>query len=240
MSNERHLSDPSLVLFDMDKTLIDVSRHYIEAYRIALQTVFGIDGEPNHERHPGNTQVNIMRAICEEKGVPPGVISDRLGKAMEVLASETLARLDSDLSADVLPGVIPLLDELQRRDNALALVTCTIARIGNVVLKRSGLRRYFPARAFGDEVSTREDLLRLAVDRADSVYDLDVVPKTRPPLVVIGDAPRDLQAGRAIGAKVIAVATGYHSVQDLKAHHPDEILPGFEDWEAAANCILAA
>lgn len=231
-------SDRKLVIFDMDKTLVDVSRHHIAAYSIAMQTVFGVDGEPDYRIHPGNTQANIMRAICLEQGVPERIIDERLDRAMDVLASEVTSRLATDLRGDVLPGVNSLLEQIRERCHALALATGSITRSAEVILERARLADYFPACAFGDEVDDRESLLRLAVERARTAYGLDLPEGEFPDLVVVGDAPRDVEAGRALGARVIAVATGYHSVEQLGAHGPDVVLASLEDWRLALSHIL--
>ncbi len=38
---------------------------------------------------------------------------------------------------------------------------------------------------------------------------------------VVGDTPKDISAARQAGAKVVAVATGGFSVDDLRAYQPD-------------------
>lgn len=237
VSAGRQASHRGLVIFDMDKTLVDVSRHHVAAYRATLQTVFGVDGEPDYRVHPGNMQPYIMRAICLENGVPERIIDERLDAAMDGLAADMRARLDTDLTGDILPGVVPLLKQLRRRHYALALATGTISRTAAIVLDRTGLGDYFPARAFGNEVEDRESLLRLAAQRASQAHGLALEPGGRPPLVVVGDAPRDIQAGRAVGARVIAVATGYHSLEHLSALNPDVLLPSLADWRAALGHI---
>jgi phosphoglycolate phosphatase-like HAD superfamily hydrolase len=40
-------------------------------------------------------------------------------------------------------------------------------------------------------------------------------------VVVVGDTPHDIRCGRAIGAKVLAVATGGARLEELKLHQPD-------------------
>jgi phosphoglycolate phosphatase-like HAD superfamily hydrolase len=40
-------------------------------------------------------------------------------------------------------------------------------------------------------------------------------------ILVIGDTPHDIQCGRAIGARVLAVATGTNSIAELKSNRPD-------------------
>ena len=39
-------------------------------------------------------------------------------------------------------------------------------------------------------------------------------------VLVIGDTPRDIECGRAIGAKILAVATGIFSIDQLRTHQP--------------------
>jgi phosphoglycolate phosphatase-like HAD superfamily hydrolase len=46
---------------------------------------------------------------------------------------------------------------------------------------------------------------------------------------VIGDTPGDVRCGRAIGAKVIAVATGESSLDELAACRPDHVAADFSD-----------
>jgi phosphoglycolate phosphatase len=39
--------------------------------------------------------------------------------------------------------------------------------------------------------------------------------------VVIGDTPLDIRCARAIGAKVLAVATGMVPIEELESHKPE-------------------
>jgi phosphoglycolate phosphatase-like HAD superfamily hydrolase len=56
-------------------------------------------------------------------------------------------------------------------------------------------------------------------------------------VVVIGDTPRDVECGRAIGARVLAVATGKFTVEELKTHRPDWVVPTLEEFAIAeASC----
>jgi phosphoglycolate phosphatase len=49
---------------------------------------------------------------------------------------------------------------------------------------------------------------------------------------VIGDTPGDVRGGRAIGAKVLAVATGDSTHAELAATQPDHLLADLSDVEA--------
>jgi phosphoglycolate phosphatase len=51
---------------------------------------------------------------------------------------------------------------------------------------------------------------------------------------VIGDTPSDVRCGRAIGARVVAVGTGFYSMDDLVAAEPDHL---FEDFGDASELL---
>jgi phosphoglycolate phosphatase-like HAD superfamily hydrolase len=57
--------------------------------------------------------------------------------------------------------------------------------------------------------------------------------------VIIGDTPRDIGCARAYGARAIAVATGWHTLEDLAAHGPDHAFPDLADVERALAAMLA-
>jgi phosphoglycolate phosphatase-like HAD superfamily hydrolase len=57
--------------------------------------------------------------------------------------------------------------------------------------------------------------------------------------VIIGDTPRDIGCARAYGATAIAVATGWHSLEDLAAHRPDHAFADLSDLDLALAAMLA-
>ena len=54
---------------------------------------------------------------------------------------------------------------------------------------------------------------------------------------IIGDTPHDIECGKVIGAKTIAVATGKYSVAELAAHEPTAVFPDFADTAAFLRVI---
>ena len=50
-------------------------------------------------------------------------------------------------------------------------------------------------------------------------------------IFVIGDTPHDIDCGRAIGAKTVAIATGSFSSEQLAAHQPDYLFNDLSDTE---------
>jgi phosphoglycolate phosphatase len=118
------------------------------------------------------------------------------------------------------PGVVPVLERLERRGNLLGLVTGNLTRIGWRKLERAGLRRYFRFGAFGEMARTRAGLARLAVRQARASGWIS----RETPVSLVGDAPQDILAARANGIRSISVNTGITPLTDLVSLQPDILL----------------
>jgi phosphoglycolate phosphatase-like HAD superfamily hydrolase len=75
----------------------------------------------------------------------------------------------------------------------------------------------------------------IAVNRAKEVLGREFRGKD---VVIIGDTPADIDCGRGLGVKSIAVATGPYSCQELCIHQPDFCFPDLTDTEAIISAIL--
>jgi phosphoglycolate phosphatase-like HAD superfamily hydrolase len=56
-------------------------------------------------------------------------------------------------------------------------------------------------------------------------------------MVIVGDTPSDIQCGRPIGARAIAVATGHYTVESLAEHAPDAVFSNLSDTRAVLAAI---
>jgi phosphoglycolate phosphatase-like HAD superfamily hydrolase len=52
-------------------------------------------------------------------------------------------------------------------------------------------------------------------------------------VLVVGDTPLDIRCGRAIGAKVLAVASGGATLEELRPHRPDWAVADLSQISAA-------
>jgi len=125
------------------------------------------------------------------------------------------------LERKVCPGVRRTLLRLQRRGAVVGLVTGNLSRIGWKKMERAGLRPYFRFGAFAELAKDRAGLVRVAIRHARR--ERWIAPDSR--ISLIGDHPNDVRAARANGIRAIAVATGLVSIEELRSHEPDVILP---------------
>ena len=116
----------------------------------------------------------------------------------------------------VLPGIIRLLDALrERKDCVVALLTGNLVRGAEIKLSHTA----------SGTISSLERLLMTIMSvtnspdsraRALEKHGEEFSPEN---IFVIGDTPRDIECGKFIGAKTVAIATGNYSRDQLAAHH---------------------
>jgi len=151
-----------------------------------------------------------------------------------------LKRLPSCLergNGRVLPGIVALLRSLSGRDDVLVgLLTGNVRAGARVKLGHFGLDEYFAFGGFGDLHLDRDDVAREALAEVQQRLNGFLVPER---VWVIGDTPLDVRCARAIGARAAAVATGWHSVDELAAHDPDLLLCDLSDATEVLNRLSA-
>jgi phosphoglycolate phosphatase-like HAD superfamily hydrolase len=135
-----------------------------------------------------------------------------------------------------MPGVMPLLHALRAHDGSeLALLTGNFEAAAYRKLGAFGIAEFFPWGAFGEESAERAELARVAMRRAE---ERAIPPHVRQRAVVIGDTPHDVDCARAVGARVLAVATGSYSVAQLTAANADIVLPDLSDTDRVVDLLL--
>jgi phosphoglycolate phosphatase-like HAD superfamily hydrolase len=108
----------------------------------------------------------------------------------------------------------------------------------NAITKLSvfGLDGYldFEAGGYGSDDEVRANLVGVAQERASAKYGARF---DKGNTVLIGDTPRDVQAGRNGGAHVIAVVSGSDSMEALLAEGADIVLPDLRDTRAVMEAV---
>ena len=207
-----------IILFDIDGTLLASGG----AGKLALETAFTEDFGQEirfHVPYSGRTDRAIVRELFESHNVV------HTPENVEKLMAGYLRRLPECLvrmQGRVLPGVADLLAHLGGRNQvAVGLLTGNVRAGAKVKLGHFGLFEHFAFGGFGDHHFDRDDVAREALAAVrDHVRDHVNVDR----VWVIGDTPLDVRCARAIGAKVLAVATGTHTFEELAASGPDLVL----------------
>jgi len=223
-----------LLLFDIDGTLT-IGGPGKAAFGAALTRTFGTAGPIVNHDFSGKTDPLILRELLTAAGHAPHQIQAGLSRFWDLYLAELEARIAAD-PVTVLPGVRALLAALaDRNDVQLGLVTGNVRGGAKVKLGSVGLWEHFPIGAFGCDHEVRDELPPVALQRARAHWGR---PFRGEDTVVIGDTPRDVACGKAVGAATVAVTTGRFSAAALQRADADWVLPGFADARAALTAVL--
>ena len=207
-----------LVLFDVDGTLVISRGAGRRAMSRALVETFGTAGPIGDYDFRGMTDLRIVSDLMDAAGIPPTRVRERLDACFEAYVRALEEALATG-GVEVLPGIPALVRELATRDDVvLGLLTGNIEAGARVKLAPTGLLPYFRLGAYGSDDADRNCLPPVAAARAERLVGHRFPPDR---IVVIGDTPLDVACARACGAVAVAVATGFHPMQDLVACAPD-------------------
>lgn len=222
-----------LVLFDIDKTLLDVSRGHISAFSEAFKIVYGVDATIDIINHHGMTDQQIIIDVLKKNGLDEQTIRSKLEKCMNVMA-KSFDKLVVKDEISVLSGVKELLEELNKRGVLMGLVTGNLESIARGKLTKVGLNHYFKVGGFGSDDINRANLVKLAIRRAEENFNF----KFDNNVFLFGDTPNDIKAGKDANARTVGVTTGIYSKEELENAGADFILENLKNMKKVLKIVL--
>lgn len=214
-----------LILFDIDGTLLHSQGVGGSAMERAGRRVLGPSFSLAGIDFGGALDPWIFREAANRMGRPDA--HEHHDAFHEAYLVELALGLESGQVPSIIPGVDAALRGLAERTHVtLGLVTGNYAKAAPMKLRAAGLDpSQFVLGAFGDDGPTRPDLVRLAIEK----WALRGAEPDRRRVVVIGDTPRDVDCAQKNGCRSIAVATGRHSLEQLRATEADEVVRDLAD-----------
>ena len=218
---------PALLLFDIDGTLLLSGRAGLRAMTRAFAQAFGIADAFASASFSGRTDSFLVSHALTAAGLPDTVEHHtRFRDAYLPLLAEEIEHPGTGHKG-LMPGARELLDALGEYDHLqVALLTGNYRDAAEIKLTYFELWEFFEWGAFSDDSADRNALVPIARQRAGT-YDVPAEALKR--VIVIGDTPYDIECARVGGAQSIAVATGGHTVEELRAAGADIVLADLSD-----------
>lgn len=222
----RYLTDglmpKRLILFDIDGTLLLASGVGRRALGEAMLEIFGTASQIDTHPFGGKTDYLTLVELLRDHGYDAQFIWEQM-PVFEQAAARHLTRLVQAPVARALPGAIDAIHALRHDPMILiGLVTGNCASTAPIKLRAAGFDpAWFPIGAYGSESLDRNALPALALERAIAHTGCTLTPEN---ITIIGDTVADIACARAVGARAIAVCTGYTAREDLIAARPDHLL----------------
>ena len=220
-----------LYLFDIDGTLIGGDGSGRRAFERACHEHLGILGALEHLRLDGMTDPLILESVFRHH-------HDRAptGEEARAIFDVYVRHLEAEVAAGlyhVKPAVAETLDLLESRGATIGLATGNLEAGARIKLQRGDLWRRFAFGGFGDDAPAttdgRAELVRTAIRRGSERAGRSFL---RDEIWVIGDTPKDIAAAHAAGARCVGVATGWYTIDQLRAAEADAAFPTMAEWLA--------
>lgn len=202
-------------LFDIDGTLLrDPGRVHYNAFSKACLEVLGHPLSLEPVTVAGSTDPRILRDAFAAAGIAEETWRPHQPHILQAICS-AVERDAAAMQLTIMPGVIDALRHLAAAGKWLGVATGNLESIGWLKLERTGLREHFTFGGFSDEHEQRSAMIGAAARTARQAAGENAS------LVIVGDTPFDIEAARANGLPVIAVATGHSSFDRLMEQAPE-------------------
>jgi phosphoglycolate phosphatase-like HAD superfamily hydrolase len=229
-----------LVLFDIDGTLLHGGTLWRECFEGAFQACFP-DVVVKKVGFNGKTDPQICHELMGEKP-----LGSAITKPVRMILDEYLDRVEKALptranEVEALPGTHDLLKELSGIAGLqLGLLTGNVRRGAKIKLRAAKMDHFFDFGeygAFGDDHWDRYCLPRIAASRAMKRDGIEYQGKE---IIVIGDTIHDVNCGKSIGVRSIAVGTGRNVDRaELLAAQPDHFFENLSDIHAVIRAMCS-
>jgi phosphoglycolate phosphatase len=221
-----------LLLFDIDGTLIHSGGAGVRALKSAFKERFGVADDLHGIEIAGMTDSGIVVSILKKNDIP--ATNENIGGFLDSYVHFLSLELPRR-KGKLLPGVLDLLEKLKSRPQlVLGLLTGNVSRGARLKLEHYGVWHFFEFGAFADDHQDRNRLGSFARARAKEKHGREFSPSQ---IDVIGDTPRDIACGKAIGARTIAVATGTWSREELAKYQPDFLIDDLSNVEGLIHTL---
>lgn len=195
---------PRLVLFDIDRTLLDTHGGNKRAMLRAGRSVYGSSFDLEGVDRSGRLDAHILDDAASRLG--QSVSEEQLDAFRDYYADELKHELEHQSE---MPGAVAWVRAFERiKSVTLGLVTGNFGKAAAVKIPAIGLDfNAFTANGFGDTGQRRADLVVRARETCPEV-------KTHHTLI-IGDTPRDIACAKENDCPCLCVATGDFSAEQL-------------------------
>lgn len=178
----------------------------------------------------GKTDLQILREIASVYDINYDIILSDIDSIWERMLFQFKDYCNTDYLYTC-PGAVELVKELNLNDSlTLGLLTGNFKENAYLKLSAHSLDEFFMFGAFGSDHEDRNQLPPIAINRANEFFGRELF--NRGNTIIIGDSPRDIECAKTNGLKVVAVATGQSSYEELNDLIPDLLFEDFSDYQS--------
>jgi len=198
------------LFIDLDGTLIDARKRVYEVFRFLVPTAnFSFDAYWEIKR-AGISNESILANQFDFSDLQ---IANFISRWMQEIEKENWLELDEPFDN--------VENKLQKLKNEYKLILVTARQSTTNTLKQ--LKKLQLDIYFDDILITNQTLTKQVIIKQK----FDITSDD----LIIGDTGKDIEAGKALGIKTIAVLSGFLSASTLEKYKPDYILQSINDFK---------
>ena len=207
------------LLWDIDGTLLNTRGVAAKQLVSSVMAITGKEVSISPGQYSGFTDYEIALDLLQRAGS-----ASEIETADEILIHYGLRLLNQLLEnpPHLLADVQKIFEETATLTNIQHFVGTGNSKLGaSSKIAASGLEKYFNPSSYFISTPTkisRDSVIQSAAESIDF------------PTLVIGDSDRDILSAKKNNLKVLAVATGHHTIEELRRLNPDYLLD--TDWSA--------
>jgi phosphoglycolate phosphatase len=219
------VAKPQAVLFDVDGTLISTGGAGARSWRHAFDELYGIPADIGQYTDAGMTDPVVAR-LTFEKAVGRKPSPQDLATVMAAYLDHLPQEVDHSETYRVLDGAEAALRTLGRSGVLLGITSGAVEAAAHIKLSRAGFNRYFPFGGYGSDSEDRVELTRCALERGGRLIGHPLDPAK---CFVVGDTPKDIDAGHGAGCLAIGTATGHYDERQLREAGADHVMSSLSE-----------
>ncbi len=219
----------TIVLFDIDGTVLTFDGLPPGPGRMALDRamleLYGVERATDGIRVAGGTDLGLARALLTRAGIAAD--DDAMARFLSVYVAQLRIVLTTR-HYQAIGEVAACVAALRSRGAIVGLATGNVREGARHKLASAGIDTVFDLNlgGYGSDAEVRAEIVRVAAARCGA--------EAGDAVVVVGDTERDVQAGRAVGARVVGVAASESARTELAEAAADVIV------ETCGEALVAA
>jgi phosphoglycolate phosphatase len=214
------MQQKSLLLFDLDGTLIDSVPDLSLAINLMLEELgkdsFSID---QIKKWVGNGALMLVQRAMSGKNEPDILNKEELQKALELFLDHYTNNIFK--KTRLYPNVKETLQELHKYSKKMVIITNKPHKFVKPILEELKIEEFFDDFIGGDYLSQKKPH-PLPIN-----YIIEKFQIPKRDVVMIGDSKSDILAAKSANIDSIALSYGYNQNEDLSKFKPELIIDNF-------------
>lgn len=204
------------VLFDWDGTLVDSKRVILASYRDATEKVLG-------KAFPDTPEEIALILPMRAQESFPMLAEGKADPAVLTQAYHEAYLVNSERWGGAFAETRSTLDALKAQGLVLGIVTSKSRDRVDADMERFQMHGLFSVMVSGDQSVERKPHPGPVLD---AIRELGLDASS---VVMVGDGPQDVRAGRGAGATTVACTYGFHGRDECEEAEPDFLIDAIEE-----------